>query len=129
MRPRFETKRFLTLQSFPAGSMLIPINQKSGRVIALLLEPESPGSFVSWGYFNRIFEQKEYSEMYVMEEIARKMIEENPGLSELFEKEKAEKPEIYSNPWNVLNWFYQRSPWFDEQLNVYPVGRIMQNQQ
>jgi len=125
MRPTFQIKRYLTLETYPKGSFIIPVNQKSGRIVALLLEPESMGSLVSWGYFNPIFEQKEYSEMYVMEKIARKMIEDDPSLLEIFEKEKLENPEFYSNQWNVLNWFYQKSPWFDQQLNVYPVGRII----
>jgi len=126
MRPSFQTNRLTKLQVFPAGSYIFNINQKSGRILALLLEPESTVSFVSWGYFNRIFEQKEYSEMYVMEKIARKMIEDDPELMTQFNEEKQKRAVFYENPWNVLNWFYQRSPWYDEQLNVYPVGRIFE---
>lgn len=126
LRPSYEIRQTVTETDFPAGSFLIPVNQKGGRIVALLLEPESTGSFVAWGYFNTIFEQKEYSEMYVMEKIARKMLENDPSLFELLETEKRNHPDLYSNPWNVLNWFYQRSPWFDQQLNVYPVGRIIE---
>jgi hypothetical protein len=127
MRPMFGVKKSVEMKIFPKGSFIIPVNQKAGRVIALLMEPESQGSFVAWGYFNAIFEQKEYSEMYVMEEIARQMITENPELMSIFENEKAQNSEFYTNPWNVLNWFYQRSPWFDDHLNVYPVGRITES--
>ena len=125
MKPTFTTKTVENMTTFPTGSYLIPVNQKSGRIIALLLEPQSPGSFVAWGYFNAIFEQKEYSEMYIMEEIARQMISENPELPKILEQEKAKNPDFFQNPRNVLFWFYQRSPWFDNHLNVYPVGRVM----
>ncbi len=124
-KPVFETTKSVSKTAFPAGSYIIPVNQESGRIIALLLEPESPGSFVAWGYFNAIFEQKEYSEMYIMEEIARNMILEGPTLKEQFETEKQLNPELYNNPWNVLNWYYQRSQWFDNHLNVYPIGRVI----
>lgn len=124
-RVSFECIRFDTLISFPIGSFVFNINQRGGRILALLLEPESKASFVSWGYFNSIFEQKEYSEMYVMEEIARKMIEENPDLLIEFENERAANPDQYTLPWNVLNWFYMRSPWFDQHLNLYPIGFIL----
>jgi hypothetical protein len=123
-RPKFTENRFDTIVVFPKGSYIIPTNQKAGRIIALLLEPGSMGSFVSWGYFNSIFEQKEYTEMYVMEEIARKMIADDPSLTEKFEADRKSNPEFYAVPWNALNWFYRRSPWFDTQMNLYPVGRI-----
>ncbi len=123
-RPSFTETRFDTTLVFPEGSYIIQTNQKAGRIIALLLEPGSMGSFVIWGYFNSIFEQKEYTEMYVMEEIARKMIADEPSLTEKFEADRKSNPEFYAVPWNVLNWYYRRSPWFDAQLNLYPVGRI-----
>jgi hypothetical protein len=38
------------------------MNQPTARVIAYLLEPKAEGSLVEWGFFNAIFEQKEYAE-------------------------------------------------------------------
>lgn len=112
-------------RTFPAGSMLISMNQRTARVIAHLLEPLSPDSFVSWGFFDAVFEQKEYFETYVMEPEARKMIRENPALKEEFEKLKASDKAFAADQYAQLMWFYNKTPWSDHQFNLYPVGRIM----
>ncbi len=110
---------------FPAGSMIIDMNQPAARVIAHLLEPASPDSYMSWGFFNTILEQKEYFESYVMEPEARKMIKADPALKEAFEKEKISNPRFAGDPYAQLGWFYNRSPWKDSRYNVYPIGRIL----
>jgi Zinc carboxypeptidase len=109
---------------YPAKSIVVPMNQRTARVIANLFEPKGEDSFVYWGFFNSIFEQKEYAETYVMEKEARKMIKKNPDLLEEFKQWKKDNPEVAQNQWVQLNWFYQRSPWWDQQMNIYPVGRI-----
>jgi hypothetical protein len=121
--PAFETYR--EERAFPAGSVVVPTDQASARVIAHMFEPASPDSYLQWGFFNSIFERKEYFETYVMEPEARKMMAETPGLKEEFEQWKAINPEAAQNQWAQLEWFYNRSPWADAKLNVYPVGRIV----
>jgi hypothetical protein len=113
------------IRKYPAGSAVIDMNQRTAKVIAYILEPASPDSYVYWGFFNAIFEQKEYFETYVMEEMARKMIEENPALKTEFEQKKATDPDFAKSQWDMLNWFYSKSPYWDQKLNIYPVGRIM----
>ncbi len=115
-------------RTFPAGSMLVPMNQRTARVIAHLLEPTSPDSFVSWGFFDAVFEQKEYFETYVMEPEARKMIRENPALKDEFEKLKAADNTFAANQYAQLMWFYNKTPWSDKQFNLYPVGRILDSE-
>lgn len=110
---------------FPAGSVIVPINQRTARVIAHILEPDAPDSYLKWGFFNIIFEQREYSETYVMEGVAREMIEADPGLLAEFETWKEEHPDAAGNQWAQLNWFYSKSPWWDFKKNLYPVGRIV----
>lgn len=110
---------------FPQGSVLIDMNQRAARVIAYLLEPQASGSLLWWGYFNAIFEQKEYSENYVMEAMARKMLKDDPALETEYQKKRAEDPKFGQDPDEVLNWFYKKSPYWDKQKDVYPVGRIM----
>jgi hypothetical protein len=102
------------------------MNQRTARVIANILEPDAPDSFVYWGFFNAIFEQKEYSETYVMEGLAREMLEADPSLKEEFEALKTENPDLAGNQWGLLNWFYSKTPYWDEKKNVYPVGRIIE---
>jgi hypothetical protein len=124
--PTFDT--FTEEMEFPSGSVVIPTGQRTARVIAHMLEPASPDSYLQWGFFNATFEMKEYFETYVMEEYARKMIIENPGLKEEFEKWKASNPEAAKNQWAQLEWFFFRSPYMDKKRNVYPVGRILERE-
>jgi hypothetical protein len=113
------------LREYPAGSVVVDMNQRTARVIACIFEPSSQDSYLEWGFFNTIFERKEYFETYVMEGIARKMIEENPVLEVEFKQWKEEHPEFANNQWVQLEWFYRRSPWWDPKKDVYPVGKIM----
>ena len=110
---------------FPQGTVLVDINQRSARVIAHLLEPASPDSYAAWGFFDAYLEQKEYSESYVMETTARKMIQDNPALKTEFEQKKASDKVFASDPDEMLNWFYSKSTYWDKRLNLYPVGRIV----
>lgn len=114
---------------FPAGSVIVPTNQRRARVIAHMLEPKASDSFVYWGYFDAITEQKEYSESYSMENIARQMLIDDPDLQIAFDQWKHNNPEISSNSYAILNWFYHQSPWWDNQKDIYPLGRIMDKSQ
>jgi len=110
--------------SFPAGSVVVPMDQRAARVAVHLLEPQAPDSAMTWGFFNAIFEQKEYAEAYVMETIARDMLAKNPKLKEEFERRLDEDPEFAASPEARLEFFYRRSPWWDPRLGLYPVGRL-----
>jgi hypothetical protein len=116
----------LVQATFPAGTMLVEMNQRTARVIAHLLEPASPDSYAAWGFFDIFMEQKEYSESYVMEKMAREMIQNNPKLKTEFENKKTNDKEFASNPNAILNWFYSKTPYWDNRYNVYPIGRVMQ---
>ncbi len=109
---------------FPAGSIVISLNQPQARILALLLEPVSSESFVYWGFFNAVLEQKEYAETYVMEPLARQMLEKEPSLKQEFELWKAAHPQMANDSWAQLNWFYSRTPWFDQQYGKYPICRL-----
>jgi murein tripeptide amidase MpaA len=109
---------------FPKGSVLIDMNQRAAKVIAGILEPQAPDSYVQWGFFNSIFERKEYVESYVMEERARMMLAADPQLEEEFETKLNTDSSFVNNQRAILNWFYQKSPYWDTQKDIYPVGRI-----
>jgi len=118
-------KRTIEIEkTFHKGSIIIPVNQRRAKVVAHLLEPDGPDSFLQWGFFNTIFERKEYVETYVMEEMAREMIKENPQLKIEFDKAVQENPELYNNQWSKVFWFFERTPYWDNQKDIYPVGRI-----
>lgn len=108
----------------PRGTYIINTNQRTIRVIANLLEPKSEDSFLRWGFFNSIFEQKEYFESYVMEKIALEMMKADPKLKQEFEKKLSGDKEFRNNPYARLNFFYERSPYYDKEKNMYPVMRV-----
>jgi hypothetical protein len=110
--------------SFPAESVVVPVAQRAGKVAIHLLEPEGPDSFVTWGFFDTVFEQKEYGEGYVLEKLAREMIAKDPNLKAEFEQKLASDKAFAASPSRRLNWFYQHSPWWDNELGRYPVARI-----
>jgi hypothetical protein len=112
--------------TFPAGTMLIDMNQRTARVIAHLLEPASPDSYAAWGFFDACMEQKEYSESYVMEAMAREMLQKDPALKEEFESKMVSDKEFASNPNAILNWFYSKTSYWDSNFNVYPIRRILE---
>lgn len=108
----------------PAGSVLVHMNQPEGRIAMHLLEPDAPDSLVSWGFFNAIFEQKEWASPRVLERMAREMMDKNPKLREEFEKRVAEDEKFAKSGWSRLIFFYKRSPYWDDTIGVYPVMRI-----
>ena len=111
-------------RSFPVGSVVVPMDQRAARVAIHLLEPQAPDSFLAWGFFNAIFERKEYAEPYVMETVARDMLAKDPRLRDEFEKRLREDADFDASPDARLEFFYRRSPWWDPRLGVYPVGRL-----
>ena len=122
--PRFEVEVAPETREFPAGSLVIPVAQPLGKLVLNLLEPEAPDSFAAWGFFNAIFEEKEYAEHYVLETLAREMMTENPDLKREFEQLVESDPKFAASPSARLRFFYRRSPYWDPQLNLYPVGRL-----
>ena len=109
---------------FPAGSIVVRTSQRTGKLIVNLLEPKGPDSFVAWGFFDQIFEQKEYAESYVMEDVGVKLLASDPALKKEYEEKVGADTAFARSPGARLNWLYQHSPWRDAEQNVYPVGRI-----
>jgi hypothetical protein len=107
-----------------AGSLFVPIAQRRARLVLQLFEPLARDSFVSWGFFNAAFEQKEYMEAYVVEEVAKEMLARDPALRAEFEKKLATEPTFQQSAQKRLDFFYRRHPSYDAQLNVVPIYRV-----
>ena len=112
--------------TFPAGSVVVPLDQRLSKVAIHWLEPEAPDSALRWGFFDPIFEQKEYGEAYVLEKLARESLAKDPALKAEFEHQIQSNPRFASSPDARLEFFYERSPWFQENhVGEYPVGRLL----
>ena len=110
-------------QQFAAGSAFVSTDQPLGDLAMILLEPNSPDSFFSWGLFLQIFQRTEYIEGYVMEPTMKQMLAESPELKKEFEQKKAQDSLFANNPEAIFSWFYSKTKYFDERYLLYPVGR------
>jgi hypothetical protein len=130
--PPFEGRTRVTLEgawaaetrTLDQGAIFIPIAQPLAHLIVHLLDPAGPDSFAQWGLFTTAFERKEYMESYVAEELARKMIAADVGLRAQFDAAVAADPELAKSSEKRLDWFYARSPAWDERFDLLPVFKL-----
>lgn len=119
---RAEAEPIRESRTFPKGSVVVPVAQKASAVVIHLLEPEAPDSLFYWGFFNAIFESKEYAETYALEELAEKMLANDPSIRREFE-EMLKDESFAKDPRKRLAFFYDRSG-YKERPGIYPVGRV-----
>ncbi len=119
----FEQEKEYRTPTLPAGSIRIPTSQDLGELVVILMEPESVDSFFQWGYFNSILTQTEYIEAYVMEPMIADMLEKDGELKAEFEEKMASDEQFANSPRAIYRWFYAKTPYFDENWKVVPVGR------
>jgi hypothetical protein len=63
-------------------------------------------------------------EAYVAEQVGADMLARDPVIAADFKKRLAEDPQFAASPGARLEYFYRRSPSWDERLNLYPVYRV-----
>ena len=118
----FKTRTAAETQTFAAGAVLVALDQRAANVAANLLEARAPDSLLRWGFFNAIFEQKEEPDARVSERLAREILAADPALAKEFEGRLAGDAAFAANPEARLNFFYERSPWYQgEHVGRYPV--------
>lgn len=108
---------------YAPGSVRVPTDQPLGNLAVLLLEPGSPDSFFQWGFFLDILQRTEYVEAYAMELVGRDMLARDAALRAEFEAALAADAEFAASPRDRLQWLYRRSPYYDREHLLYPVGR------
>lgn len=126
----FESRHTLTTrvklerrtETFPAGSIRVSTDQPLGDLAMALLEPLSRDSLFAWGFFPEVLQRTEYIEGYALAPLAERMLRENPKLKAEFETKLGADPKFAADPNARLQWFYQRSPFYDERYLLYPVG-------
>jgi murein tripeptide amidase MpaA len=110
-------------QEIGAGSLFVPIAQARARLAMVLLEPQAPDSFASWGFFNGWFEHKEYVEPYVLEIMARDLMKADPSLAAEFERKLEEDQAFAADPAARREFFYRRHAAWDARYGLYPIMR------
>lgn len=109
-------------ETFPAGSVRVATDQALGELVVVALDPASPASFLKWGFFPGILQRTEYIEGYVIDPLARQMMEADPELRSEFEAALAADAEFATNREARLRWFYERTPYFDDRYLLVPIG-------
>jgi hypothetical protein len=121
----FTLRTVPTEVTLPAGSIVVPMNQRAANVAMQLLEPQAPDSLLHWGYLNAIFEAKEYGEPRVLEKLARDMMAKDPKLKAEFDQKLHDDPAFAASSRARLEFFFERSPWYSVQaVGAYPVLRL-----
>lgn len=109
--------------TFQPGSVRVPTDQTLGDVVVLLLEPQSSESLFAWGLFPEVLSRVEYIEGYAIAPLAERMLAADPALRAEFEARLAADPQFAADGDARLQWFYERTPFYDERYRLYPVAR------
>jgi hypothetical protein len=109
-------------ETFPVGSVRVHTDQPLGDLAVVMLEPESRDSLFAWGFFNEILQRTEYIEGYVVAPMAEKMLDDDPKLKAEFEAKLKADEKFTKDPTARLQWFYERSKFYDERYLLFPVG-------
>lgn len=110
-------------ETYPPGSVRVPADQPLGLLAAAMLEPESPESFLAWNFFPGILQRTEYMEGYVIAPLAEHMLADSPALAAAFKDKLKADPAFAKDSRARLQWFYERTPYFDDRYLLYPIGR------
>ena len=61
----------------------------------------------------------------MLEALAREMMDSDPELKREFQERLDTDAGFAASPSERLRFFYKRSPYWDPQMNLYPVGRVI----
>ncbi|MCK6549913.1 peptidase M14 [Myxococcota bacterium] len=106
------------------GALFVPITQPRAKLVLHLFEPTGPDALAAWGFFNGAFEQKEYMEAYVVEEVAREMLAKDAALAAEFWAKVKSDAAFAASPDARRDFFYRRTPSYDERAGLYPIYRV-----
>lgn len=109
---------------FRKGDFIISTNQHGVRYLLETLEPAAVDSFFNWNFFDTILQEKEGFSPYVWEDMAAKILVENPSLKYGFETKKKHDKEFADNWYAQLDWLYKHSDHYEKSHLRYPVVRV-----
>ena len=110
---------------FLKGSVYIPMNQVANRYIIEMLEPTGEDSFFAWNFFDAILQQKEGYSDYRWDDVAAKVLKNNPGLQNQLAQKKLSDPKFAADAAAQLQFIYLNSPYYEPAHLRYPVFRVL----
>ena len=110
--------------TFNKGDIIVKTQQRNVKYLLETLEPEATDSFFNWNFFDAILQQKEYYSPYVFEDLAKKILDENPKMKADLEKKRSEDKAFAENGAAQLDWVYKNSKYFEKAYLQYPIYRI-----
>lgn len=113
------------VRDYRPGDLWVALDQRSAAVAVNLFEAQAPDGLTYWNAFDTVLEPKEYAEDYVMEPIARKMLQDDPALAREFQARLAADTTFANSPAARIDFFYRRSKWADPEQNLIPVARAL----
>ena len=110
---------------FLRGTVYIPMNQIANRYIVEMLEPTGEDSFFSWNFFDAILQQKEGYSDYRWDDIAAKVLKNNPELQNKLAQKKLTDIKFATDAPAQLQFIYLNSPYYEPEHLRYPVFRVL----
>ena len=110
---------------FQKGDYVFPCNQEAIKYLVEVLEPEMIDSFFNWNFFDTILQQKEGYSDYLFEDLAVKILQENPEVKRQFDDKMITDASFAKNPQAQLDWIHKHSVYYEKAHLQYPVYRIL----
>ncbi|MEG3173286.1 M14 family metallopeptidase [Sphingomonas sp. ZB1N12] len=110
-------------QTLPAGTIRVPSDQPLGLLAAALFEPESPDSFLAWGFFPEMLSAPPGAEDFVMAPLADALLATDAKVNAQFQAKVAAEPSFAADGDARLDWLADRLPGREAVYAVYPIQR------
>ncbi|WP_299056152.1 M14 family metallopeptidase [uncultured Polaribacter sp.] len=111
-------------RQFKKGDLYIKTNQSGVRYLLETLEATATDSFFNWNFFDTILQQKEGYSGYVFEEVAARLLEENPTLKQEFDAKLASDTYFAENPRIQLDFIYKKSAHYEKAHLLLPIFKV-----
>lgn len=107
------------------GDWIVSLDQDRARYLVETLEPLAHDSFFRWGFFDGVLDRKERFSDYVFEDLAERLLEEEPELRARFEAWKQANPELLTSQEAVLGFIYENCHRYREPAHLrVPIFRL-----
>ena len=110
---------------FLKGDYLFSTHQKAIKYLVEVLEPEMVDSFFNWNFFDTILQQKEGYSDYLFEDLAVKILHDNPNLKKQLDEKLRTDVSFAKSPEAQLDWVHKHSLYYEKAHLQYPVFRIV----